>query len=78
MDYTKVEKIRSIIGTRPGKAIKQLVFKKKYGIDVGQIYSCSEELSDTITLADGEQIIGLYGFFDDEDIAGMGVIVWQP
>ena len=74
-----VANIRQIRGTAEGYRIRQLIFKRENGDEVGRIQASDDiPLSDVVTrLADGEELIGFAGQIDDL-IYGLSAVVWKP
>ena len=75
-----VANIRQIQGTKEGKCLEQLIFKRENGDEVGRIDTGDRgyPLSDVVTrLADGEELIGFAGQISG-DIDGLSAVVWKP
>lgn len=75
-----VAQIRKLIGTKEGYNIRQLILRRADRTEVGRIETSSGAyLSNTETvLAEGEEIVGVYGKYDSAYIDGLGLIVWKP
>ena len=56
----------------------QMMFKRADGSEVARMETYTWDLSTTETvLADGEEIIGVYGY-KNNDIDALGLLVWKP
>ena len=79
--FGDVNQVRRVIGTKEGDCVVQMMFKRADGSEVARMetYRYTDDyLSTTETvLADGEEIIGVYGYKDDI-IYGLGVLIWKP
>jgi hypothetical protein len=58
--------------------MRQIIFKKQDGSEIGRIESENNHTGDEHTLNSNEQIIGIYGGYDGHDTYSIGIIVWTP
>lgn len=79
LHFSDIKQIRRVIGTNESFIIRQFIFKKSDGSEVGRVQvDTNISLSDTEkVLDDGEVIVGFYGQCDNV-IRALGVMVWKP
>ena len=59
--------------------MKQIIFKKQDGSEIGRIESENRGTGDEHTLNNDEEIIGIYGGSDYGTVTdSIGIIVWTP
>ena len=80
--FGDVNQVRRVIGTTEvgGWAVRQMMFKRADGKEVARMqtstYNASLSTTETV-LADGEEIIGVYGFKTGA-IYALGLLIWKP
>ena len=78
MHLSDAPSIRRIQGTNSNAYIRELNLMRADGQLVGSMQSeAGVPMKPEEVLADGEQIIGVYGTYYD-DIYSLGMIVWRP
>jgi len=77
VDFTKVRKIR---GTSNGFWVSQIHFHDKNNNEIKRIASYQQAFGPDVDIADGEEIIGIYGTRNAHNnyFATIGFIVWKP
>ena len=77
-DYSLVKRVN---GTKQGglKWLRCLIFSKKDGSQIAKVETLTGFPYDTdFVIADSEEIIGIYGYKDDENYYQLGFLVWTP
>ena len=76
--FGDVNQVRRVIGTERGYYMDQMMFKRADGSEVARMETDKSNLSTTETvLADGEEIIGVYGY-KGYAISSLGLLIWKP
>jgi hypothetical protein len=75
-DYSLVKRIN---GTKQGGSyLSCLILSKKDGTQITKIETTNSPIGTETLIADSEEIIGFYGYKDDNFYHQLGFIVWTP
>ena len=58
--------------------MRQIIFKQQNGTEIVRSDTDNQFIGAEHTLNADEDIIGIYGSYDDYNILGIGMIVWTP
>ncbi len=71
--------IRTIYGDDSSRYMKKIFLKDKDNIEIAKIEVLNDNPGQEMQLNEGEEIIGIYGHKDSENVfKNLGFIVWTP
>jgi hypothetical protein len=73
--------IKKIKGNKQGVWVSHIVFTDNAGVEISKIVANANELGPEHVLAEGEEVIGVYGHKNSDgagDFRSIGIIVWKP
>ena len=71
--------VKRVNGTEKGNWLRCLSFNKKDGTELTKVETqTGKPIGPEFVIADSEEIIGIYGWKNDEAYSNLGFIVWQP
>ena len=71
--------VKRVNGTEKGNWLRCLSFNKKDGTEITKVETqTGKPIGPEFVIADSEEIIGIYGWKNDEAYSNLGFIVWQP
>jgi hypothetical protein len=77
-----ISKVKRVQGTNSFTRIRSLIFKTAGGAEVGRMEGSNTYLRpDDAMLSEGEEVIGVYGQYNDSldsRIGKLGLLVWRP